>query len=290
MSKPYKLKEEIVQFIIERKKADPTLSCRKFVSLVRENHQVTLSKSLINNIIKQNGISSRVGRRGSEIQTSDRTIEPPLIQSKEALIKNCGYFFLKIADSKLKLIDLLAQTFGGFLRGFSQKELTELIEAGLFMPFFEENKDLWLFMGKEVPPGVISEYSRQLACIPEPEFSKIWDKNFPNINNNSELYKQALLKLSTFAQVNFFPQTYRFLDFFTMQERFYSLWGRIQESQSLLKIEYFYPKNFPWKNDLIWQEALNFAAKSVNQARVCARSGQRIRISPAAADLPAGAL
>ncbi len=73
MAKYYKLNEEIKQFIIQQKKADPELSCRNLVPLVKEHFQISLSKSLINNdIIWQEGLSHAANRiNESKIFTAD---------------------------------------------------------------------------------------------------------------------------------------------------------------------------------------------------------------------------
>lgn len=59
----YKIKPEIVTFIISKKKEKPTLSCRGLVALVEKQFQTKLSKSSINAIIKDGGLSLPVGRR-----------------------------------------------------------------------------------------------------------------------------------------------------------------------------------------------------------------------------------
>ncbi len=59
----YKLKEEIVDFIVQKKKANGALSCRDLVDIVKENFQVDLSKSSINKILKDSHLSCPVGRR-----------------------------------------------------------------------------------------------------------------------------------------------------------------------------------------------------------------------------------
>jgi hypothetical protein len=63
MGVTYKLKQEVIDFIVQKKKADPSLSCRKLVSLVHEAFQVEVSKSSINAVIKEFKLSNPVGRR-----------------------------------------------------------------------------------------------------------------------------------------------------------------------------------------------------------------------------------
>jgi len=63
MGVTYKLKSEIINFILETKKADPKISCRGMASLVEAKFQIKLSKSSINALFKQSGLSQPVGRR-----------------------------------------------------------------------------------------------------------------------------------------------------------------------------------------------------------------------------------
>lgn len=58
----YKLNEDVVNFILTEKKANPTLSCRRLVELIREKFQVEISKSAVNEVIKNASLSSPVGR------------------------------------------------------------------------------------------------------------------------------------------------------------------------------------------------------------------------------------
>lgn len=63
MAENYKLSNEIKEYIIEQKKSNNNLSCRGLASLIKERFQIDLSKSLINAVIKQENLSSPVGRR-----------------------------------------------------------------------------------------------------------------------------------------------------------------------------------------------------------------------------------
>jgi hypothetical protein len=62
MAKPYKLRSEIEQFIVEKKREDSKFSCRKLVLLIKEKFGLDLSKSSINAIIKENSLSAKIGR------------------------------------------------------------------------------------------------------------------------------------------------------------------------------------------------------------------------------------
>ncbi len=73
----YKLKPEIIDFILEEKKTKPILSCRGMTALVEEKFQIKLSKSSINSIIKQQGLSLPVGRRQKKRRKPVVMLEKP---------------------------------------------------------------------------------------------------------------------------------------------------------------------------------------------------------------------
>ena len=58
----YKLKPEVKDFILAQKGNNPALSCRKLTALVLDNFKIELSKSSINMIIKEAGLSAPIGR------------------------------------------------------------------------------------------------------------------------------------------------------------------------------------------------------------------------------------
>jgi len=76
MAEPYKLKDEIRQFIIEKKKTSPKLSCRSIAPLIKENFGINLSKSTINWIIKENNLSNKVGRPRTRAKAIPKPVEP----------------------------------------------------------------------------------------------------------------------------------------------------------------------------------------------------------------------
>ena len=58
----HKLKPELSEFIIFQKKNNPSLSCRKITSLILEQFKTRVSKSSINKVIKEAGLSAPIGR------------------------------------------------------------------------------------------------------------------------------------------------------------------------------------------------------------------------------------
>lgn len=63
MGVTYKLEPKIKDFILEQKNNDPALGCRRISELITDKFQVNISKSSINYIIKEAGLSMPVGRR-----------------------------------------------------------------------------------------------------------------------------------------------------------------------------------------------------------------------------------
>jgi hypothetical protein len=59
----YKFTDELIEFILQQKKNNPAFSCRQITNLVNEQFQINVSKSSVNNVIKDAKLSSQVGRR-----------------------------------------------------------------------------------------------------------------------------------------------------------------------------------------------------------------------------------
>lgn len=62
----HKLKDEVIDFIVTSKQKEPKLSCRKLADLVKSTFDVDVSKSSVNNILKDANLSSSVGRRSKK--------------------------------------------------------------------------------------------------------------------------------------------------------------------------------------------------------------------------------
>ncbi len=65
MGVTYKLKQEVVDYIVAQKRSNPDISCRKLTAAVQEKFQVEVSKSSVNTIFKNANLSSPVGRRSA---------------------------------------------------------------------------------------------------------------------------------------------------------------------------------------------------------------------------------
>lgn len=283
MANPYKLTEEIKQFIITEKKVNSRVSCRGLIPLIEEKFQVKLSKSLVNNVIKQANLSNPVGRRREKEPIIVKQPEVTQINRKEkGLIENGGCFFLKAADIELSLTATLAKQFSGYFPDLSWENLQKINEALIFIPLFKNKESLCLFIGRELSNDRLTQYLQQLTQIPFSELKEPLMKlgiNY-NINEIKELYRQCLLRLNSYAQANFFPSGYQFLDFSAMQERFYCLFAKIEKMPEYLGINLFYPAGFAWAKDILWQEDLAYAANRVNESSIFTPEKEQIWINP----------
>lgn len=299
MANNYKLTQEIKQFIVQQKSLNLKLSCRGLIPLVKEHFQVNLSKSLINTIIKENNLSSPKGRKRIkeplipqpllEIHIEPQ-IKPQAVEKKPGIMENGGCFFLKAAELKLNLSFRLAGDIRFYLADLSTFQLQEMIEVLIYKPIFKDTQSLSVLLGREVLPENLMQYAQQLVSIPlsqlkEP-LAKLGIKY--NINEINELCKQCLLRLNSYV-VTLFPPEYQFLDFEAMQKRFYSLPAKVEREKGLLNIQLFYPKQFFWLNDIVWQEGFSYAANKVNENRIFARDSQQIWINPQPNFLPENA-
>ncbi len=281
-----KLSEQIREFIIEEKRANSKLSCRGLISLIKEKFSIEISKSLINNVIKENNLSSPVGRRRvkegvtpPEAPAKLPEIKP--VMKESGFMENGGFFFLKAADLKLGLTLNLAELLSVHFPGLAKESHQEIIEALIYTPHFKDKRSLWLFIGSEVPEEDLVKYSQQISQIPPFELKEAAAKVgiSHKINNINELWEEAILRLSAHI-VHFFPSEYQFLDFLAMKERFYSLPAKFERKAGLLSIHLFYPKDFFWLNDIIWQEGFSYAANRVNEAKILSPDKEQIWINP----------
>lgn len=276
----YKLTPEIMDFVIEQKKFDTNLSCRKLALLVSEKFKVTISKSLINVILKEMNLSSAVGRR----QFKEKNLD---------ILENGGFVFLKAADLRLGLTKQVAESFLGYFPEKKLKFLHKINEILTYMEFFKFSQlssgqqnyrkyGLWWLSDGIMSKDVLSDFCQKLNRVPIPDASSILKKLeiAHNISIFSDLYKECLYRLNTYVQTNFFPPGYQFLDPFAMKDRFYRLQANIEKKQGVLKIHLFYPPGFFWVNDVIWQEGFSYAANKVNEARIINENGEQFWINP----------
>ena len=59
----YKLKADVVDFVVQQKRQNPQISCRSLTTIINEAFRIKISKSSVNAILKKAKLSSPIGRR-----------------------------------------------------------------------------------------------------------------------------------------------------------------------------------------------------------------------------------
>lgn len=180
----YKLKQEVIDYILELKKLDENLSCRKISELASARFQRKISKSSINAILKDSSLSSPVGRRGRKRSREDKfkipahrkeqifvnipaTIltvqpQPPAVVSVKPLLENSGIFFLKAAEWQMKRQGVLRFLCEKYSTDTHEEKILKAAESFLFLPVFGvrceedflsfDNKSFWDVNDLETKP------------------------------------------------------------------------------------------------------------------------------------------
>ncbi|RJP27415.1 MAG: hypothetical protein C4533_08140 [Candidatus Omnitrophota bacterium] len=157
----YKLTEQAKNIVLDEKRNNPKLSCRKLVLLLKNKHNLVLSKSSINSIVKEAGLSQSVGRKPAKItpkkvrpsvptpkeaivensavisEPVPIVIEPPQVKVKESpvLIENAGYVFLKIADDLIGGGRQIASIIASKLNNVTTSDIMSYNNSLLFRAF-----------------------------------------------------------------------------------------------------------------------------------------------------------
>lgn len=76
MGVTYKLKNEVVEFILRQKRDNPHISCRKLVIAIQSAFGISVSKSSISTVIKEAHLSSPVGRTPADLGRSQKFTIP----------------------------------------------------------------------------------------------------------------------------------------------------------------------------------------------------------------------
>jgi hypothetical protein len=118
----YKLKPEIKDYILEKKKSKPTLSCRSLTNLIENKFQIKVSKSSINSMIRQAGLSMPVGRRRKA-------------RRRRPEAQGLGAILLKAADYLLGGSYLIAEAIKNRLNTQAAQILTNT-ESLIYLPLF----------------------------------------------------------------------------------------------------------------------------------------------------------
>ena len=104
MGVTYKLRQDIVEFIVQTKRADASLSCRGLVGVVKDKFGVEVSKSSVNAVIKQFQLSGPIGRHSTYIAPKNFSIPQ---QKKEIMLRSVQTFLPVVVPEKpLELVEV----------------------------------------------------------------------------------------------------------------------------------------------------------------------------------------
>lgn len=140
----YKLKPKVADFILEKKRTAPEISCRKLTVLIEKKFKFKISKSTVNSAIKKSGLSMPIGRRRKRRR---------MVLSEAG---GTGAVILKAADSLTGGTASIVETIKEKL-GSADPELLVKTEALLYQP---------LSTGSESPEALDS-YLKQLQGVKE---------------------------------------------------------------------------------------------------------------------------
>ncbi|MEW6170046.1 MAG: hypothetical protein AB1472_00550 [Candidatus Omnitrophota bacterium] len=171
MGVTYKLSPELTKFILSQKHKNPSISCRQLSVLIEKKLNLKISKSAVNSIIKQEGLSNPKGRVASL---------PSLLSKKQIIpenvtYENMGLFFLKASDLSLGGMSNFAQSIHHRLVRVHLASIQAKNEILLYKNLFglanlEDFKnytkfDLWALIGKTYSYIRLYTYLRQIHTI-----------------------------------------------------------------------------------------------------------------------------
>lgn len=77
MGVTHKLNPEVLDYILRQKQTNPGLGCRKLAELVSAHFRINVSKSSINNVLKQHQLSNSVGRPSKKAKEKMKKFQIP---------------------------------------------------------------------------------------------------------------------------------------------------------------------------------------------------------------------
>jgi|GEM_PF-3816222 len=271
----YKLKQEIVDFIIKQKQENPALSCRALAALIEESFQQAVSKSSINKILKTENLSSPVGRRGrkpkksfkiSENKKKELFVEASQhcilsdLNLEDGLVDCAGSIFLKSAEWELSREPVLNSIFKDYCSRCDKEKLAMVARVLGFLKIFniESLEGLAQYSGKGL--WQINGLNENLS---ENDFLDILDV----IESRDEFFLKFSLKIPQFfTQVSGFRFILADGASFFIDGQGVCLWKNVQKGfpVSLGKAIFLLSKIFSG-NDILLLNSISPKISSKNQ-------------------------
>lgn len=184
----HKLKPEIIEFLLAQKKAEVKLSCRQLSQLILDKFKIELSKSSVNTVIKNAGLSQPVGRRrkkrkysrkeklpapplllaGPEVKPEEKLLEVvglPVETELLAELESSGAILLKAADYLMGGTPAFVQIIQNRLAR-QEKNLKPLTEALIYLSLFEkeERVKIWPLIGEQLSEESLTSFLNELQA------------------------------------------------------------------------------------------------------------------------------
>ena len=170
----HKLKEEVVHYIVDQKKNNPSLSCRAITRMVNERFQLHVSKSSVNTIIKNAQMSSAVGRRSSS-QGKEKKFQIPS-QKKKQLLEQVIQAKEAIEPALEKPPSKQIPKMSPKAEPVSFPEAKPILQKKIISPEVE----------KEEPPNEKAPEETRLPLLPDPLEEESLPQNLPMDNLTQE--------------------------------------------------------------------------------------------------------
>lgn len=179
-----KVSSRLKKIIIAKKKKKPFLSVRKLAELVRIKYKIEVSKSTVSNVLKEEKIESKKGRKKAS----------GFYQKK--IYSQAGLALILALDSQLGLFEYLSQQLKFYFPRLSnQKSLDKFIILGSFLSFLRwqpkqlrQNRDLLRLTGlrnfplrkfKRFEQGILKQQPQlSLKGLKQGDLASVWAVKF----------------------------------------------------------------------------------------------------------------
>ncbi len=146
----HKIKPEVLEFILKKKKALPQISCRKLAILSSEKFHIKLSKSSVNKIFKQEKLSMPIGRP---------------TKPKRGIIEadGLGAFILKATDYLLGGTRYITETVAENIGVELSDDMIKKTEILLYRNILKDNpQGLWSLTASKISNEQIDDYLEKI--------------------------------------------------------------------------------------------------------------------------------
>ncbi len=167
----HKLKPEVIDFVLQKKSIQPNLSCRGLAAIASEQFQSKISKSSVNTLFKNKGLSMPVGRRKRpESDKQQLLVIEPVVKCVKIELDEQKKFFLDSQMHALWHSESIPQSLSTPLSGLENKLNQSQPIILLMAPGYKKpRKELFYFIqwlqNKVIQKAKISFYGQENRII-----------------------------------------------------------------------------------------------------------------------------